>query len=275
MHLTPEQEKIFRETHLKVPLTGERLGDYEAVIFVLGPVMYDCDEKALKKYFDRFKLQIKGRYRKVFSAEKDSEDLLLVMTPPGTALASQDFERYLCHAEGVKFGVGVGRCGALQRYINRGDVILPRKAVEGDEEKLYYQKKSSATPLNLEAGLNSKPDLEMAETLLGKLEGRNLTIHEGRTYTTDYPFFETPDLVGKLEKLGVLGIDMEMANFFAVADFHGKRVAGVFLAGDNQTISNDIYFLWPPIDVRRKRKREASNFPELIEAATETLLEYL
>ena len=196
----------------------EALGSYDAVIFRLGlklewlpnfppakPESYGLESlSGLKPY--------KGR--------RGGKEILFDSTMMGAPAACFNIEAYLCHSPASE-GVGVGYCGALQPGIEIGTIVIPDKARIGEGTSKYYGKDEV-----------SYPDQDLVKRLVEATRRFGYDPLVGETFSTDAAFMETPDFLGNLARQGIIGIDMEMSALFSIAQYHGKRAAGILVVSD-------------------------------------------
>ncbi len=69
--------------------------------------------------------------------------------------------------------------------------------------------------------------------LKAALERAGLPYRLGKTWTTDAPYRETPDLIAARRAEGCLVVEMEAAALLAVAEFRGVTLGQVVYGGDD------------------------------------------
>jgi uridine phosphorylase len=139
----------------------------------------------------------------------------------------------LC-AGGVQSLVRIGSCGALQKKIKIGDLVIITGAVRGDGTTPYYVPRNFSTL--------SHPDIIRVLTEAAK--SLKVRYHLGWVYTTDALFRETPELIGELEQQGISAIDMITSAFLTVAQVRSKR-AGAILAVSDECLNGKMGFRHP------------------------------
>lgn len=148
---------------------------------------------------------------------------------PDTAMTTE----ILC-AGGVESLVRLGSCGALQKEIKIGDLIIATGAVRGEGTTSYYVAKNFSTV--------SHPDIVRALEQAAK--SLKVRYHLGWVYTTDALFQETPELIQELEEQGISGIDMVTSAFLTIAQVRQKR-AGAILAVSDECLIGKMGFRDP------------------------------
>jgi purine-nucleoside phosphorylase len=65
------------------------------------------------------------------------------------------------------------------------------------------------------------------------LNAHNITYTEGKTWTTDAIYRETPEKIALRRSEGCIAVEMEAAAFFAVAQFRGAQMGQILYGGDD------------------------------------------
>lgn len=123
---------------------------------------------------------------------------------------------------GARAIIHIGSLGALQPDIQPGDIVLPERAY-GDESttRMYAREKTQTT---------FSPNKELSAELAGNLDA---PIRNGPIVSIQAMLAETPEDVAEWQKEGYVGVELECASLFAVAE-HFKVPATVALyAADN------------------------------------------
>jgi len=126
-------------------------------------------------------------------------------------------------ALGVRDVLALGWCGSLQPRVHIGDVILPSGALSEEGTSRHY-------PLALE---EAGPSPEILRPLRESFQEGELTLHEGKVWSTDAPYRETPGKVLAYRKQGLLAVDMEVSALFTVARFRGIRLGASLIVSDD------------------------------------------
>jgi uridine phosphorylase len=69
--------------------------------------------------------------------------------------------------------------------------------------------------------------------LVKVLQGRGVPYRRGKTWTTDAPYRETPDIIAKRKEEGCLVVEMEAASLMAVAQYRNAILGQVLYGGDD------------------------------------------
>lgn len=127
-------------------------------------------------------------------------------------------------ALGVRSVVAFGWCGALQRNVEIGDVILPEWAVSEEGTSGHYPIAESRP--GPDPGLHQRLTLELARS-------GGFTIHGGGVWSTDAPYRETVAKVMHYQDAGLAGVEMEASALFTVACYRQIRLAVVLAVSDD------------------------------------------
>jgi len=147
-------------------------------------------------------------------------------------------------AFGVRRIVLLGYCGAIQKGVSIGDVILPMEAIREEGTSYHY----------LPEGEKSSPDPKIQKKLSDWMGRMGLSFHEGAIWTTDAPYRETREKIRRYRTEGVLGVEMEMAAVFAFGRARGVSTGAMLLVSDKVGEEGwDIGFFSDQVQFTRKR----------------------
>jgi uridine phosphorylase len=119
---------------------------------------------------------------------------------------------------GVELIVGVGTAGALADALRPGDGVVCSAALRDEGTSHHYAPPSPW----------ASPDPGLVSSLQAALPDAAV----GPTWTTDAPYRETTEEIGRYRSEGILTVDMEAAALFTVAEALGLRAASVFCISD-------------------------------------------
>lgn len=125
---------------------------------------------------------------------------------------------------GAKTIIRIGSCGAMQERIGLRDVILAMTA------------SSVSTPSSaLFREFNFAPcaNWELLSAAVAAAEKRGVKPHVGGIYSSDVFYSERPDLDEQMVRHGILGVEMEAAELYALAARHGCRALAVLTVSDH------------------------------------------
>ncbi len=123
---------------------------------------------------------------------------------------------------GRKF-IACGGAGVLNRDLAVGHVVLPTSAVRDEGTSYHY------LPPSREVG----PSPDALAAILATLNAHEVPFVQGKTWTTDALYRETPAKMQRRRDEGCLTVEMEAAAFFAVAQFREVQLAQLLYCGDN------------------------------------------
>jgi uridine phosphorylase len=148
------------------------------------------------------------------------------------------------HELGVHTLLRVGTCGALQRGIKMGDLVIALAAVRSEGTSDGYVPREYPAVASL----------DMVNTLVEAAEAANVPYHVGVMRSVDALYSDLlpdrmprPDLRGELDmwtKAGVVGNDMEASTLFVVSRIRDMRAGTVCLCVD-EVGAGEIHHLDP------------------------------
>jgi len=126
---------------------------------------------------------------------------------------------------GVKTLVRVGSCGALAPDVKLGDVIVALGAsTDSKANRVRF----------LGHDFAAIADFGVVERLVNAARARKVPVRVGNVFSTD--FFYPPDgdaVFDRLEKLGILGVEMEAAGLYGLAAEYGVHAATILTVSDH------------------------------------------
>lgn len=138
----------------------------------------------------------------------------------GAPFAAITLEKLI--ALGAKKVVLCGWCGAVDRNIKIGDVILPDRGVIGEGTSRYYGRK-----------LFSQPGAGLGTALQTILESEGILVKKGTVWSTDGVYREDRNyIMGLHDRYSVIAADMEFSALCSVAEFRGINFAAVLIVSD-------------------------------------------
>jgi uridine phosphorylase len=156
---------------------------------------------------------------RLFSSADQNTAFFVAGPAVGAPMAVLCLEKLI--ACGARTIIAMGWCGALQRHLAVGDLILPTWAQSEEGTSGHYP-------------LDCRPtsDADLGQELAAFLQPRFPAPVSGPLWTTDAPYRETQGKVKKFQKEGLLAVDMEFAALCAVAAFRGIGLAALMLVSD-------------------------------------------
>ncbi|GAB3624966.1 nucleoside phosphorylase [Mariniluteicoccus endophyticus] len=126
-------------------------------------------------------------------------------------------------AFGCRSFVACGGAGSLRKDLTVGHLILTTSALRDEGLSHHY----------LPPGRIVDADADAVSALRDVLSEHGIAFVEGRTWTTDAFFRETPDKIARRRDEGCISVEMEAASIAAVARFRGRPLAQLLYAGDD------------------------------------------
>ena len=165
-------------------------------------------DKPRELAYNREFRSVRGRYRGI--------DVLALSTGIGGCSAGIAAEEL--HNIGVRAAIRVGSCGALQKGIALGDLIVVSGAVRDDGASKAY------LPDNYPA----YADIELVSCILEAAAALGVPYHEGVAHSHESFYHDENDAESEYwSKKGVLGADMESAALLTIGRLRGMKAASI------------------------------------------------
>ncbi|MGF1757653.1 purine-nucleoside phosphorylase [Photobacterium sagamiensis] len=127
---------------------------------------------------------------------------------------------------GVKNVIRVGSCGTVSDDVKLMDVIIGMGAsTDSKVNRIRFNDHDFA----------AIADFHLLETAVGKAREQKVPVRVGNVFSADLFYSPEADLFEKMEKLGILGIDMEAAGIYGVAAELGAKALTILTVSDHIT----------------------------------------
>ncbi len=154
---------------------------------------------------------------------------------------------------GVKQIIRVGTCGGLLADMKVGDLVLASAA-------------STDSAMNRQRfggwDYAASADFELLRRVHEGAIQKGLKIRTGNVFASDWFYHPDEDFIGKVQKMGILALDMESAALYALAQQHGRRALTIL------SVSDVI-----PTGERASHETRQNAFGTVIEMVLEAVLE--
>ncbi len=124
---------------------------------------------------------------------------------------------------GVKQIIRVGTCGALFADMQVGDLVLASAA---STDSLMNRQRFGGWDLAPSA------DFELLRRVYDEANQRGLKIRTGNVFSSDWFYHPDESFIEKVQKMGMLALDMESAALYALAHQHGRRALTILSVSD-------------------------------------------
>jgi uridine phosphorylase len=119
---------------------------------------------------------------------------------------------------GIKAMIRIGSCGALQKHLRLGDLVIAAGAVRNDGTADAY----------IERGYPAIPDSELLMQLLATVKRLGYRFHCGRVRSHDSFYTDAEqELDSFWAKKGILAADMETSALFVIGGLREIKVASI------------------------------------------------
>ena len=125
---------------------------------------------------------------------------------------------------GVKNLIRVGSCGALAPDIRLGDVILALGAsTDSKVNRVRFHDHDFA----------ALASFDLVERAVAAARTRGVPVRVGNVFSADLFYTPQPEIFDTLERLGVLGVEMEAAGLYGVAAEEGVKALTLLTVSDH------------------------------------------
>ncbi|MGQ5486051.1 purine-nucleoside phosphorylase [Photobacterium damselae subsp. piscicida] len=125
---------------------------------------------------------------------------------------------------GVKNVIRIGSCGAVHDDVKLMDVIIGMGAsTDSKVNRVRFNNHDFA----------AIADFHLLETAVNQARSQNVPVRVGNVFSADLFYSPEVDLFDKMEKLGILGVDMEAAGIYGVAAELGAKALTILTVSDH------------------------------------------
>ncbi|MCL9780199.1 purine-nucleoside phosphorylase [Vibrio sp. S4M6] len=125
---------------------------------------------------------------------------------------------------GVKNVIRVGSCGAVRKDVNLMDVVIAMGAsTDSKINRMRFNDHDYA----------AIADFDLLETAVAEARKQDVEVKVGNVFSTDVFYHPQTDIYEKVEKLGMLGVDMEAAGIYGVAADLGAKALTILTVSDH------------------------------------------
>ena len=125
---------------------------------------------------------------------------------------------------GVKKLIRVGSCGGLSESVRLGDLICASAA--GTDS-------AAIETLNDGLTLPSVADWDMLYSAVNVANDAGISMAVGPVFTSDLFYVPDPELFSKLTRRGILGVEMEIAGLYSLAQAEGAQALALVTVSDD------------------------------------------
>ncbi|EAR57716.1 purine nucleoside phosphorylase [Photobacterium sp. SKA34] len=125
---------------------------------------------------------------------------------------------------GVKNIIRIGSCGAVHDDVKLMDVIIGMGAsTDSKVNRIRFSNHDFA----------AIADYQLLETAVNQARAQKVPVRVGNVFSADLFYSPESDLFDKMEKLGILGVDMEAAGIYGVAAELGAKALTILTVSDH------------------------------------------
>ncbi|WP_341663358.1 purine-nucleoside phosphorylase [Vibrio sp.] len=127
---------------------------------------------------------------------------------------------------GVKNIIRIGSCGAVRDDVNLMDIVIGMGAsTDSKVNRIRFNDHDFA----------AIADFGLLEEAVKQARAQNVSVKVGNVFTSDLFYTPESELFEKMERLGILGVDMEAAGIYGVAADHGAKALTILTVSDHIT----------------------------------------
>lgn len=152
--------------------------------------------------------------------KKFSDNIGFVYLGIGGPYSTTNMEEVIAY--GAKNFINVGVIGGLQETTPICSFIIPKKAIRDEGTSYHY----------LKASKYITPTKSLFNKVVSVLKKEKCDFQTGTVWTTDSIYRETKKEIIMHKKDGVLGVEMEDASLYAVAEHHNISIASIHMVSD-------------------------------------------
>ena len=123
----------------------------------------------------------------------------------------------------VKQIIRVGTCGGLLADMQVGDLVLASAA--GTDSAMNRERFGGWD-------YSASADFELLRRVYDQAAKKNLKIRTGNVFSSDWFYHPDETFIDKMQKMGILALDMESAALYALAQQHGRRALTILSVSD-------------------------------------------
>lgn len=150
---------------------------------------------------------------------------------------------------GVKIVMRVGSCGAVRKDVKLRDVIVAMGA--GTDSKVNRVR-------FMDHDFPAVADFQLVRRAVDVASAQSKSVHVGNVFSADLFYSPQPQLFDIMEKVGILGIEMEAAGLYGVAAEYGARALTLLTVSDHLRTNEHL-----------SSEERQTSFDEMIEIALE------
>lgn len=154
---------------------------------------------------------------------------------------------------GVKNIIRIGSCGAVSEDVELMDIVVAQGAsTDSKVNRMRFNHHD----------FSAIPNYMLMETAVNQARKQNVKVKVGNVFSADLFYSAEPEFFSKMDKMGILGVDMEVAGIYGVAaELRAKALAIL-------TVSDHILK-----GERLSAEARQTSFNDMMKVALETALE--
>ncbi len=143
--------------------------------------------------------------------------------------------------------IRIGSCGGMQEHVKVRDVIIAMTTTTIGSPSASIFREMNFAPC---------ADYSLLAAAVEAAKAVEVGVHVGGIYSSDTFYAERPDLDKEMRRHGILGVEMEAAELYTLANRYGVRALGIMTVSDHLLTGEEL-----PSDQREK------SFGDMVEIA--------
>lgn len=153
---------------------------------------------------------------------------------------------------GVKNIIRTGSCGAVRDDVNLMDIVIGMGAsTDSKVNRIRFNDHDFA----------AIADFGLLEEAVKQARAQNVSVKVGNIFSSDLFYTPETEIFKKMEKLGILGVDMEAAGIYGVAAAHRVKALTILTVSDHITRGEKL-----------SSEERQQSFKDMIKVALETAI---
>ncbi|UWQ04151.1 purine-nucleoside phosphorylase [Aliiroseovarius crassostreae] len=125
---------------------------------------------------------------------------------------------------GAKTLIRIGSCGGMQDHVKVRDVVIAMTATTISTPSSSIFREMNFSPC---------ADYSLLAAAVEAAKSVDVGVHVGGIYSSDTFYAERPDLDKEMRRHGILGVEMEAAELYTLANRYGVRALGIMTVSDH------------------------------------------
>ncbi len=206
---------------MATPHINAKAGDFAETVLMPGDPLRA--KYIAEKYLERAKQVCDVRNMFGYTGTYKGEKISVMGHGMGIPSASI-YTHELISEYGVKNIIRIGSCGAVKDDVNLMDVVIAMGAsTDSKVNRIRFS----------DHDFSAIADFGLLEEAVKQARVNNIPVKVGNVFSADLFYTPEADIFKKMEKLGILGVDMEAAGIYGVSAELGAKALTILTVSDH------------------------------------------